>query len=203
MPLSLGRTWALCPTSPTISSSPTQSTFNTHPFHVVPSFFLLGIASSIGIGGVSSTSSINEFVHSIPTEKMNVVWSPTKGQQEIWTSLDFLWVENSQEKADSRKTQSFLRRKYHRVRRQMQLEQLRASMQAPPPAAWLPAFKSTVDTSSDNKSNDRRTLAMRIMPVHQMGSQIHHPPQTRVDDVLPALSRRSKQSMDFYFDYCQ
>jgi hypothetical protein len=139
---------------------------------------------------------------------MNIVSSPTKDQQVIQNSRDFLWVdhenEHSQEKADSRMKQSFLRKKYHRLRRQLQLEQLRASMQAPPPlGAWLPASESIADTASENKNNDQHTLAMRIIRVDQMDSQLHHPPPTRVDDVLPALSRRSKQSMDFYFDYCQ
>lgn len=131
---------------------------------------------------------------------------PAKSSEALQPSVDFLWVDhdagNFQEKEDSRTKQSFLRKKYHRLRRQTQLEQLKASIK-PPPTAWLPTSKSTVDTSTENKRNNPRKPTARVIRVDQMGGQISYPPSTRVDDVLPVLSRRAKQSMDFYFDYCQ
>jgi hypothetical protein len=124
-----------------------------------------------------------------------------KSSKVLQRSKDFLWVDhdvgNSQEKDDSRIKQSFLRKKYHRLRRQTQLEQLKASIE-PPPIAWLPASKPT-----ENKHNDPHNPTARIIRVDQMSGQISHPLSTRVDDVLPVLSRRAKQSMGFYFDYCQ
>lgn len=133
-------------------------------------------------------------------------WGPAKSSEALPSSVDFLWVDhdvgNSQEKEDSRMKQSFLRKRYHRLRRRTQLEQLKASIK-PLPAAWPPASKSPVGTSTENKCNDLRKPTARVIRGDPMADQISHPPSTRVDNVLPELSRRAKQSMDFYFDYCQ
>jgi hypothetical protein len=149
----------------------------------------------------------------MPSKNREVAWSPAvdspQSQQAAQSSSDFLWVDyrdgKSQDAEVSRTTQAFLQKKYHKLRRKTQLQELKASMKALPPAqSTLPSVSETrtEDLSEKEKPNLTKVAGYQIL-IHEDDYQMHHSPQTKVENILPSVSRRSKQSVDFYFDYCE
>jgi hypothetical protein len=148
----------------------------------------------------------------MPSKNREVAWSPAvdspQSQQAAQSSSDFLWVDygdgKSQDAEVSRTTQAFLQKKYHKLRRKIQLQELKASMKALPPAqSTLPSVSETRtgDLSEKQKPNLAKVARYQIL-IHEDDYRMHHSPQTKVENILPSVSRRSKQSVDFYFDYC-
>jgi hypothetical protein len=101
----------------------------------------------------------------------------------------------SQNAAVARTTQAFLQTKYHKMRRKTQLQQLKASMKALPPLPSPPATTSKDETSVEKDDHQ--------LTVIQNNNRVHQCLQPKVEDILPAASVRVKQSVDFYFDYCE
>lgn len=145
-------------------------------------------------------------VHSIslamPAKNMDSAWRPapdSQPQQGPQSSTEFLWVDcqdgKSQGAAVARNTQAFLQTKYHKMRRKTQLQQLKASMKALPPSQSPSASTSR---NEDSLEEDDRQLT--VIPKNH---QIYLPLQPKVEDILSVVSPRVKQSVDFYFDYCE
>lgn len=138
----------------------------------------------------------------MPSKNVDSAWRPapdSQSQEGARSSTEFLWVDcqegKSQNAAVARTTQAFLQTKYHKRRRKTQLQQLKASMKALPPLQSPPVTTSTDETSLEK---DDYQLA-----VIRSNNRVHQCPQPKVEDILPAVSVRVKQSVDFYFDYCE
>ncbi|CEJ56777.1 hypothetical protein PMG11_02975 [Penicillium brasilianum] len=136
----------------------------------------------------------------MPSKNMDSAWRPAPDSQShegARSSTEFLWVDcqegKSQNAAVARTTQAFLQTKYHKMRRKTQLQQLKASMKALPPLQSPPVTTSTDETFLEK---DDYQLA-----VIQSNNRVHQCLQPKVEDILPAVSVRVKQSVDFYFDY--
>lgn len=149
----------------------------------------------------------------MPSKDREVAWRPavdsSQSQQAGQSSSDFFWVDYGDGKsADaeiSRTTQAFLQKKYHKLRRKTQLQELKASMKALPPAqSTLPSVSKTRTKDSSEKGilNLTEVAAYQIL-IREDDYRIHHSPKTTVENILPSVSRRSKHSVDFYFDYCE
>ncbi|KAJ5390991.1 uncharacterized protein N7496_002059 [Penicillium cataractarum] len=136
----------------------------------------------------------------MPSKNMDSAWRPapdSQPQQGAQSSSEFLWVDcqdgKSQDAAVARNAQAFLQTKYHKMRRQAQLQQLKASMKALPPSKSPSASTPKNETSSEK--DDRQ------LTVIQKDHRVHRSLQPKVEDILPVVSPRVKQSVDFYFDY--
>lgn len=132
-----------------------------------------------------------------------------QSQQAVQSSSNFFWVDygdgKSQDAEVSRTTQAFLQKKYHKLRRKTQLQELKASMKALPPAQSTLAsvWKTRSGGSSEKEEPNLTEVAAYQILIHEDDYRMHHIPQTKVENILPSVSRRSKQSVDFYFDYCE
>ena len=138
----------------------------------------------------------------MPSKNMDSAWRPapdSQPQQGAQSSSEFLWVDcqdgKSQDAAVARNAQAFLQTKYHKMRRQAQLQQLKASMKALPPSKSPSA--STPRNENSSEKHDRQLLVI------QKDHRVHRSLQPKVEDILPVVSPRVKQSVDFYFDYCE
>lgn len=147
----------------------------------------------------------------MPSKNMDSAWSPAlqspQSREAVQSSSDFLWVDygdgKSQDAAVARTTQAFLQKKYHKLRRKTQLQELKASMKALPPLRFLPPSTSRTDDSTEKENKDLSEVGALQVLIDQNNYRMHESLQVKVEDILPSLSRRSKQSVDFYFDYCE
>lgn len=149
----------------------------------------------------------------MPSKNGAAAWSSAvdapQSQQAVQSSSDFFWVDygdgKPQDAEVSRTTQAFLQKKYHKLRRKTQLQELKASIkalphaQSPLPSAWVTASED----SSEKENPELREVAAYQILIHEDDYRMHLTPQTKVESILPSVSRRSKQSVDFYFDYCE
>ena len=149
----------------------------------------------------------------MPSKNREVAWRPAvdppQSQQAARSSSDFFWIDYGDGKSPdaevSRTTQAFLQKKYHKLRRKTQLQELKASMKALPPAqSTLPSVSETGTEDSPEKEilNMNEVAAYQIL-ICEDDYRMHRSPQTKVEKILPSVARRSKHRVDFYFDYCE
>jgi hypothetical protein len=150
----------------------------------------------------------------MPSKDMDSAWSPAldsaQTQQAAQSSSDFLWVDcqdgKSQDAGVARTTQAFLQTKYHKLRRKTQLQQLKASMKALPSLRPPLPPASETDTSSQKEYKEDCIMTKagsHQLPIKPNDRRMHQSLQLKVEDILPAVSPRVRQSVDFYFDYCK
>lgn len=147
----------------------------------------------------------------MPSKNMDSARSPApnapQSRQVLQSaSADFLWVDchdgKSQDGGVARSTQAFLQTKYHKQRRKTQLQQLKASMKALPPARSPPVSPLGTENLSEKEEDVDEERAHQLL-IHQNDHRMHHSLQLKVEDIIPVTSQRLKQSPDFYFDYCE
>ncbi|GLI81669.1 hypothetical protein PoHVEF18_010056 [Penicillium ochrochloron] len=148
----------------------------------------------------------------MPSRNMDSAWSPApnapQSRQVVQSaSTDFLWVDchdgKSQDGGVARTTQAFLQTKYHKQRRKTQLQQLKASMKALPPARSPPVATPGTDNPSEKEDQDVDEERALQLFINQNDHPMHNSLKSKVDDIIPVTSQRLKQSADFYFDYCE
>jgi hypothetical protein len=146
------------------------------------------------------------------SKNMDSAWRPAPNapqsrQVAQSASTDFLWVDchdgKSQDGGVARTTQAFLQTKYHKQRRKTQLQQLKASMKALPPARSPPVSTPGTESTLEKEDQDVDEERAHQLLIHQNDHRMHNSLQSKVEDLIPVTSQRLKQSADFYFDYCE
>ncbi|KAJ5894956.1 hypothetical protein N7495_006647 [Penicillium taxi] len=129
---------------------------------------------------------------------MRAAPSNPASRQAAQPAGDFLWVnheENSQD-ASSRAKQAFIRKRYHRLKKETEQEKFKTSV-TPPFTKVSKSSKSSIAAVSDRCEKSQRPGSIKSELL------VYQPAETGIVKAFPSLSLSTDKSMDYYLRHCQ